>query len=194
MATIDELSGPLAGEMMRLVARWLGTRGMAPMAFLVRIELFTFLSRRRCFVAEQNGKLVAFAALVPVPARGGWFLEDLVRDPGAPNGTAELLVDAVMSWAATLDCAWLTLGLAPLAGNVNAVLRIARGAARRLYDFEGVRAFKAKLRPKAWLPMHLSHPAKQVALASHLDVLAAFAADGLLSFGLRSTLRRQSVP
>lgn len=50
MATTDELGGPLAGEITSLVARWLSTRGMAPMAFLVRIELFTFLPRR----AERN--------------------------------------------------------------------------------------------------------------------------------------------
>jgi hypothetical protein len=30
-----------------------------------------------------DGRLVAFAGVVPVPARAGWLLEDLVRDPRA---------------------------------------------------------------------------------------------------------------
>lgn len=185
----DELRGPFSAEVLRIVDHWLQTLRMAPMTFLVRVELLTFLAERGCFAAELDGRLIAVAGVIPVPARGGWFLEDLVRDPDAPNGTAELLVDAVMSWAAADGCTWVTLGLAPLAGELNPVLRFARNGTRFLYDFEGVRAFKAKLRPKAWLPIYLSYPREQSQVASHLDVLRAFAAGNLLAFGMRTALR-----
>jgi lysylphosphatidylglycerol synthetase-like protein (DUF2156 family) len=93
-----------------------------------------------------------------------------------------------MSWAAAADCGWLTLGLAPLAGDVHGILRWARSSTRVLYDFEGVRAFKAKLRPTAWSPIHLSYPKEQSAVVTHIDALAAFAPGGLVRFGLRSLL------
>ena len=165
---------------------------MAPMGFLVRVELSPFAAHRRCFVAEIDGRAVGFAAAVPVPARGGWFVEDLIRDARAPNGTAELLVDAVMRWAAATGSGWVTLGLAPLAGEVAPALRLARRGGALLYDFEGLRTFKAKLRPGAWSSISLSHPASQSAAVSIVDALAAFAPGGLIRFGMRTAARSRS--
>jgi phosphatidylglycerol lysyltransferase len=186
----DELAaGATRDAMTRVAERWLATRSMAPMEFLVRVEPFTFPNRRRCFVAEREGKVVGFAGVVPVPARDGWFLEDLVRDPHAPNGTGELLVDAVMRWAHTQGATWLTLGLAPLAGKVAAPLRAARKSTALLYDFEGLRRYKAKLRPQSWSRIYLAHPADQGAVISLIDALVAFTPGGFLRFGLSSLVR-----
>ena len=182
-------AGPTREAMQRLADRWLATREMAPMGFLVHVDLFSFPEARRCFVAELDGRLVGFAGLIPVPARGGWFLEDLLRDPAAPNGTGELLVDAVMRWAAEENVGWLTLGLAPLAGAVAGPMRLARRGGSLLYDFEGIRAYKAKLRPNAWMPIYLAFPPAQGALRSIYESLAAFARGGFLRFGLRTLLR-----
>ncbi len=176
----------------RLVDRWLARRGRPPMEFLVRIELFEFLEHRSCFVAELGERIVAFAGVVPVPARKGWFVEDLVRDPEAPNGTSELLVDAVMRWAAERDSGYLTLGLAPLAGNVPAPLRFARRSTRMLYDFGGLARYKAKLRPSSWSPIYLSYARGQNAVVSLVDALAAFAPGGFVRFGWRALVRGPS--
>lgn len=173
----------------RVAERWQRTRGMAPMEFLVRLELFSFPEERRCFVAEQAGRIVGVAGVVPVPARAGWFIEDLVRDPSAPNGTAELLIDGVMRWAGGAGCHWLTLGLAPLAGDVSPLLRAARSSGRLLYDFKGLRSYKAKLEPEQWLPIFLSYPPSQSAWRSLLDALWAFTRTGFLGFGLRTLWR-----
>jgi phosphatidylglycerol lysyltransferase len=180
---------PTQDAIKRLIRRWLATRGMAGMGFLVRVEPFEFPTHRRCFVAELDGRVVGFAGVVPIPARSGWFLEDLLRDPQAPNGSGELLVDAVMKWAAGAECDWLTLGLAPLAGEVAAPLRFARKSTAFLYDFEGLRSFKAKLRPHSWSPIYVSYPRGQGALISIADALVAFTRGGLLRFGVRSFLR-----
>jgi phosphatidylglycerol lysyltransferase len=166
---------------------------MASMGFLVRIEPFELPSHRRCFVAELDGRLVGFAGVVPIPARRGWFIEDLLRDPRAPNGSGELLVDAVMSWAGREGCDWLTLGLAPLAGDVSSPLRVARRSTAFLYDFEGLRSFKAKLRPHSWSPIYIAYPPSQTALVSIFDALVAFTRGGLLRFGVRSFLRGPNV-
>lgn len=173
----------------QVAERWLRSRAMAPMDFLVRLELFSFSQERRCFVAERDGRVLGVAGVVPVPARGGWFIEDLVRDPAAPNGTGELLIDAVMRWAAGQGATWLTLGLSPLAGEVSPLLRAARKSGALLYDFKGLRTYKAKLEPQQWLPIYLSYPPSQSAWLSLLDALAAFTRTGFWGFGWRTLTR-----
>jgi phosphatidylglycerol lysyltransferase len=190
LATAELESGPSCAAMQSVATQWLASRTMAPMGFLVRLEWSAYAAERRAFVAELDGRIVGFAGVIPVPARAGWFLEDLVRLPGAPNGTNELLIDAVMRWAAEQDSQWLTLGLAPLAGDVAPPLRFARRTAKYLYDFEGLRAFKSKLRPASWMPIYLSFPSGQGGFVSLLDAVGAFVTGGFLPFGARSLLQR----
>jgi phosphatidylglycerol lysyltransferase len=188
--TARELEGGLTREgIVRVAERWQKARGMAPMDFLVRLELFSFAQDRRCFVAERDGKVVGVAGVVPVSARPGWFIEDLVRDPSAPNGTAELLIDGVMRWADAQGCRWLTLGLAPLAGDVSPLLRAARGSGKLLYDFKGLRSYKAKLEPAQWVPIFLAYPPSQSGWRAVLDALWAFTRTGFWSFGWRTLTR-----
>jgi len=177
----------------RLIARWEAARPMPPMGFLVQMHLHTELAERRFFAATQGEALVGFLSMVPVFARGGWFVEDLIRLPEAPNGTAELLVDAAMRSAAAEGSRYLTLGLAPLAGAVGPWLRALRRTGSPLYDFRGVHAFKAKLRPQGWAPIFISYPRGQLGVATVYDALAAFARGGLLRFGLQTLLRRPAV-
>ena len=183
-----EKGTPLRGEIDALLGRWLASRKMAPMGFLVGVELFGFAGSRRYFAAVRGGRLVALLAAVPVYARNGWLVEDLLRDPGAPNGTAESLVDAAMKSFASTGGRYATLGLAPLAGEVGSFLRSAREWSALLYDFDGVRAFKARLRPDVWEPIYLVFPDGSSARAMRA-VLRAFAGGGLVRFGLQTALR-----
>ena len=91
----------------------------------------------------------------PVFARQGWLLQHIIRDPRAPNGSTELLVDAAMRAAVEEGQRYVTLGLAPLSGEVGPWLRVARLWGAALFDFEGLRAFKAKLRPQACVSLPL---------------------------------------
>jgi phosphatidylglycerol lysyltransferase len=176
-----------------LIARWIGTRTMAPMGFLVDVQPFKFASERRYFVAQRAGEVVGFLAAVPVYARAGWFFEDLLRDPSAPNGTAELLVDAAMRDCARDDARYVTLGLAPLAGPVHGWLRVARDRLSLLYDFHGLRAFKARLRPQHWEAIHLSHPRGTSSTVALYDSLAAFARGSFARFAVQSALRGPAI-
>lgn len=183
---------PLRAQAEALITRWLATRPMAPLGFLVTIHPFEHAGERRFFAAEREGSLVAFLACIPVYARRGWFLEDFLRSPAAPNGTIELLVDHAMRSLAAEGAEYATLGLAPLAGEVGQWLGAVRAASRELYDFRGLYAFKAKLHPDRWEPIHLAHPTSGP-MTAVIDVLAAFSRGGLLRFGLESLLRVPAV-
>ncbi len=192
--TAEELEVPEQRERVRrLSERWQAAHAMAKMGFLVQVEPFVCAAQRRTFVAERAGELVGLASAIPVPARGGWFLEDLLRDPLAPNGTGELLVHSLMQWASDAECSWLTLGLAPLAGRLPWLLRWVRACSSPLYDFGGLRAYKAKFRPSSWQSAYLCYPPTQSALLTLVDTLSAFACGSLLGFGLATLSRSRSL-
>jgi phosphatidylglycerol lysyltransferase len=184
---------PLREELDSLVKAWLKSQALAPMGFLVKVELFGFAEERRYFVARQAGEIVAFLGVIPIYARRGWFFEDFIRAPGAPNGTIELLIDAGMRAAKAANIELVTLGLAPLAGDVSPFLRFARRWGRLLYDFDGLRAFKAKLKPKTWDPIFLAYPADGNPVLATKDTLTAFSRGGLLRFGIETMLRGPTV-
>jgi phosphatidylglycerol lysyltransferase len=192
-ALLRDESAELRRQCDGLVERWLASRPMLAMKFLVLLEPFTYAEERRYAVAEQDGCVVAFAVAVPVPARRGFFIEDLVRGPAAPNGTVESLISCLMESFAAEGCDFVSLGLAPLVGDVGRGLRLVRRLSARLYHFEGVRAFKEKLHPQRWEPVYLGLPAKSVTFVGMVDVLAAFAAGGLVRFGVRSLLHERSL-
>jgi phosphatidylglycerol lysyltransferase len=180
---------PLRAAIERLIERWRHDRPMAPMGFLVDVQPFDFAAERRYFVAERAGVVVGFLAAVPIYRRGGWLLEDFLRDPAAPNGTAESLVDAAMTALGEAGSRYVTLGLAPLSGPVRGWLRAARRLSSALYDFAGLRAFKAKLRPDTWEPIYLAHAPKGSSHVALVDALAAFAHGSFLRFGGATLLR-----
>lgn len=145
----------------RCLRQWLATRGLPPLHFLVEPETLARLYDRKVFVAERHGVPVGFLVASPVPARNGWLIEQIVRGVDAPNGTAELLIDAAMRAVAAEGAAYATLGLAPLSRHsryddhrappwLRLTLRWLRAHGRRFYNFEGLDRFKAKFEPHAW--------------------------------------------
>lgn len=184
---------PIRAALDELIARWLASRVIAPMAFLVHVDPFTFPDERRYFLAERDGAPVGFLCAIPIYARPGWFFEDFLRDPAAPNGTVELLIDAGMRAAAAEGVPYVTLGLVPLSGEISPWLRAARRWGKSLYDFDGLRAFKAKLKPRAWDPIFLSYPRTRSGFVAMFDTLTAFARGGLLRFGLETLLRGPAI-
>lgn len=160
-------------ELRRCLAEWLSTRGLPPLHFLVEPATLERLADRRVFVARQAGggavaaegeRVVGFLVASPVPARRGWLVEQVVRGHGAPNGTAELLIDRAVADLEAEGARWVTLGLAPLSTrpglersdpprSVRSVLAAVEILGRRFYDFEGLEAFKDKFRPERWEPV-----------------------------------------
>ncbi len=172
------------GRLRPVLAAWLATRGLPPMHFLVEPDTLGRLADRRAFVAERAGAVVGFAVLSPVPARRGWLVEQVIRRPGAPNGTAELLLDAAARATAADGDGYLTLGLVPLSPHggaavgplwQRALLGWVRAHARRFYDFEGLERFKAKFLPERWEPLYLLAQERSLTPGTLYAVADAFA-------------------
>jgi phosphatidylglycerol lysyltransferase len=148
-----------------VLARWLATKGLPPLHFMVEPETLSQPENRMVFVAERAGAVVGFLVASPIPVRNGWLVEQIVRAPGAPNGVAELLIASATDAMVGRASGYVTLGLAPLsrrAGDlslpapwwVRTVLKWVRAHGRRFYDFDGLDAFKAKFRPEQWDPVY----------------------------------------
>ena len=180
---------PMRDAIRGFVERWRGARELAPLGFLARVDPLAFLPDRPFFLAECAGRLVGILSVAPIHGREGWLLQNLLRAPDAPNGTAEALIDAAMRDASARGLSLVTLGLAPLAGRVAAPLRVARRAGRGLFNFEGLRAFKAKLQPARWDPVYLSFPRETSAARAIVDALAAFARGNFFRFGIETLAR-----
>jgi phosphatidylglycerol lysyltransferase len=181
-------AGALRNPIQRIAKTWLGLRGMAPMGFVVQLEPFTKLEEKNLFAAERDGTLIGMLALAPLYARG-FLIEDLLRDPSAPNGTTEALIDAAMKHAAATGTHYVTLGLAPLAGDVSKPLRAFREHASILFDFRGLEAFKRRLRPARWDPIYFARTKNISDTGAVIAVLRAFARGSFIRFGIETLLR-----
>src|SRR6266481_2611413 len=157
--SIDEM---LKKETAQLCMHWLGSRRAATtFGWLVALDPFLHSEYKKYFAARVNGKLVGFLAASPMPARRGWYLEDVLREPDAPQGTASLLVVEALANLKAEGAALATLGTSPLCTDgpidvptghrmVSRALGVASRRLGPLYNFEGLRRFKGKFVPSWW--------------------------------------------
>jgi lysylphosphatidylglycerol synthetase-like protein (DUF2156 family) len=170
------LDSTVRQETSELCASWLKNRRCAAkLDWLLALDPFLHANRKKFFTARDGaGRLVGFLTASPIPAREGWYLEDVIRDPNAPPGTADLLVVETLT-ALKLEGARLaTLGTSPLArdgtkhepGNRelwDRLLRLSVGSFSFLYNFEGLRRFKSKFAPSWWESEYLLIPRDLIA-------------------------------
>lgn len=159
----------LQRETAELCLNWLGSRRSATtFGWLVALDPFLHLEYKRYFAARIEGRMVGFVSASPIPARKGWYLEDVIRAPDAPSGTATLLVAEALKAFKSEGVALVTLGTAPLATaggdevpcEGRLVTRTLDLASRRLsafYNFEGLRRFKGKFVPSFWESEYALH-------------------------------------
>ena len=154
----------LISETTCLCKSWMSTRRSAiKFEWLFTVDPFQHKEKKKYFTArDANGRLVAFLAVSPIPARDGWYLEDVLRSKNAPNGTTDLLVVEVLDALKRSGAKLATLGTALMATegvadpeiNVSPLLSRATsfvaGCFSIFYNFEGVRRFKSKFAPSWW--------------------------------------------
>ncbi len=195
---IEETPGSIRAQIDVVLDQWLETRRMSAMRFMVDLQPFLFPEHRRYYMAQWEGRAVGFLAAIPVYKRQGWFFEDIIRVPGAPNGTTELMIHTAMEDAAHSGDRYVTLGLCPLAGvddepGPHRVLRRGLKACYDhlggLYQFPGLKNFKSRFCPDQWSPQFLVVSPPSMGVMAFGAVLRAFAGGGLVSFGLDTVLR-----
>ena len=159
---VVEVNEKLVRETACLCKSWLTTR-RSPIRFewLFTVDLFQNKKHKKYFTArDANGKLVGFLAASPIPARNGWYLEDVLRSKRAPNGTTDLLVVEVLDALKRSGATLATLGTTLMANegethvHISPTLsRVSSSLARCFsvfYNFNGVRRFKTKFAPSWW--------------------------------------------
>ena len=159
----DDIDESLKKETAQLCMHWLDARRAATtFGWLVALDPFLHSEYKKYFAARVDGKLVAFLAASPIPARKGWYLEDVLREPDAPQGTATLLVVEALAKLKEEGAALATLGTSPLATDgpneiaadehrvIETGLRVASRRLSGFYNFEGLRRFKGKFVPSWW--------------------------------------------
>jgi phosphatidylglycerol lysyltransferase len=157
---IDE---SLRKETAQLCMSWLSSRRSATtFGWLMALDPFLHSEYKKYFAARVNGKLVGFLAASPIPARKAWYLEDVLRQPHAPQGTATLLVVEALARLKAEGVASATLGTSPFATNgpndvlssehrmIDLALRLASQRLGTFYNFEGLRRFKGRFVPSCW--------------------------------------------
>lgn len=173
-----------------VLQEWLGTRGHPPLHFLVEPETLDYLSDRRTFVAEHEGKPVAFLNLCPVPKRNGWLTEQFPRKRNSPNGTVELLMHEAAQVIAANGSEYLTMGLVPFSihGELNEnpwwlrqVMDLTRVVGKPLYSFSGLNEFKSKFNPESWEPVYAAVNGRNFNYSDLLAVAQAFTGEHFLA-------------
>jgi phosphatidylglycerol lysyltransferase len=193
----------LRKEVADLCLEWLSSRRAATaFGWLFALDPFLRAESKKVFVARDAGRrLVGLLAASPIPARGGWYLEDVLRAHDAPPGTADLLVFSALQELKTTGAAMATLGTAPLARegvdelsthDHPVIERALRQASKRLspfYNFEGLRRFKAKFVASRW--------ESEYALVQHGVMVPSRVAQALLRAivpgGLKQLLARRTL-
>lgn len=137
-----------------------------------------YLDRTPLAVVRQDGRIVAFANLLPGRGAAPTLAVDLMRHvEDAPPGVMDYLFVRTIQWAMTEGFATFDLGMAPLSGledrrlapvfaRVGALVFEEGGA---LYGFQGLRAFKAKFGP-VWTPRFIAAPPSTPLAFALLDV------------------------
>lgn len=162
--TVEVADEKIRRETATLCRHWLETRRTATnLGWLFVLDPFQHAESKRFFAARDvRGRLVGFLAASHIPARAGWYLEDILRLPDAPPGVPDLLVVEALKRLAAGGAKLATLGASPLAQDggramaagghplTERMLHLAATRLENFYNFEGLRRFKSKFAPSWW--------------------------------------------
>ncbi|MBH0781575.1 DUF2156 domain-containing protein [Nocardia bovistercoris] len=155
-------------------AAWLRDKGKhtKELRFLIGQRGGPMQEHRKLFVAELEGRLIAYFSFSPVYGRQHGWLADLERRlPDTPPGVADHLFSDAAKKMYREGAGWLHLGLTPFVG-LEAEHEIANGRSRMvglalnsireyggaLYPADSALSFKLKWRPHLVTPEYVAFP------------------------------------
>jgi lysylphosphatidylglycerol synthetase-like protein (DUF2156 family) len=163
--TVDEFRPGDEDEVASVVERWRASLDRPEPSSFMRTAPLDLLERKRIFVARREGRaegLLSCAALTG----GAWYLEDLLRVPGAVNGTTELLVVGALARLAGDGATGAAFALAPMRGVstqldprarlLGRLLALSFRSFDRRYQFRAIARYEARFEPSEWRPRYVA--------------------------------------
>lgn len=186
-------------ELRGCLENWIAARFLPPMHFLVEPNTLDRLGDRIVVTARKQRHLVGFCIASPIPLRNGWLVEQIIRSPNAPNGTAEFLLRTLITEMKARNSDVVTLGLSPLSRHYRVpfnhplwlrfLLQSIRSYGRILYNFDGLDSFKAKFLPSHWEPVFAITNEEKPSPKTLYAIATAFSVISPIQFILRGCLK-----
>lgn len=164
--TLERVHPPFTPEWRREVEQlsrcWQGEhRAGLRLHWVCSLRPLEFAPIKRYFAARVQGRLVAIIAASPLPARDGWYLEDVIRTLEAPTYAGTALVSYALEVLKFEGAKVATLGSVPLAlergwdsfeerTSLERLFYRLRPTLSRLYGFDGLERFKRGFGPAHW--------------------------------------------
>jgi len=144
---------------------WLHNKVGAEKGFSVGFFDPEYLARFPVAIVELGGRIVAFANLWPGGTRGELSIDLMRYHHLAPRSVMEALIVHVLVWGKAHGYDSFSLGMAPMSGFETSPFAPLYARAgnflyehgARLYNFQGLRAFKEKFDP-VWESRYLVYP------------------------------------
>ena len=136
--------------------KWLNKR-TGHQFHICNISLFNDRAGKRWFYAKNQDKIMGIVILNQFKAKNGWFLNNLMVIPDAPNGTSEILVISALETLAKENCTFVTFGMVtnPEFGEIMGlnkisawIVRMALKLAYKVGHLEGQNIFWSKFNPQ----------------------------------------------
>jgi phosphatidylglycerol lysyltransferase len=164
VAPADEVPCLLA-ELRGVSDDWLAQKDAGEKGFSLGFFDESYLRRFPVAVVTVDGRVQAFANLLPGPGRQEVSLDLMRFRESAPQGVMQALFVHLLVWARDEGYSRFNLGMAPLSGIEGSPLaplwnRMASFLYEHgepLYGFQGLRQFKEKFHPR-WEPRYLAYP------------------------------------
>jgi len=167
-AVFEMITPPLSSSLIEALEpvsqAWLAGQQTSEKTFSLGRFDPAYLANFPLAVVRLHGRPAAFANLWTTPDKQYASLDLMRYDPqSAPNGIMDFLISEIILWAQREGFARFDLGMAPLSGLAverHAPLfqklgRLVYEEAGALYNFKGLRNFKAKFGP-SWEPRYLA--------------------------------------
>jgi len=158
--------GPaLMAELRAISEDWLEAKQAREKGFSVGRFDAAWLGRWPLALVRHEGRTVAFANILVTDSRAKAAIDLMRHSEAAPPGTMEFLFTELMLQLKARGYRSFSLGMAPLSGLAPERSRrmwdrfgaLIYRHGRSFYNFEGLRAFKAKFDPD-WRPRYLAAP------------------------------------
>jgi phosphatidylglycerol lysyltransferase len=156
----------LLPELRRISDEWLSTKEAREKQFSIGAFDDAYLAHFPCALAlDHLDRPIAFANVLTGPGRQELSIDLMRHAASAPEGIMDYLFVKLLLWGKTEGYGTFNFGMAPLAsvGEVSGARlweRLAHLLFRHgegLYNFQGLRAYKAKYHPR-WVPRYMAYP------------------------------------